>query len=172
MSQGQSKDDLIYPVPPDIYHYENVIFLGFTDKEILLIVGVAVVFSMLFGLAGFILGAVIALLFVKRLDVLSNRSIISYWTGKIITESRNTVIEIPKLMPNTKGSIEFMTWDFKPVMDIQAYSDDVSIHAPRGGSDGNIWVLPIIQAPYLAACLPLPRFSCLFLPFLTVIFGC
>ena len=119
----ENKDDLIYSVPPDIYHYENIIFLGFTDKEILLIAGVAVIFSLIFGLFGFIFGALLALVLVKRLDALSNRSIISYWIGKITVESRNKVIELPKILPQPRSSIELMTWNFKPIIGIESIEE-------------------------------------------------
>ncbi|WP_322507774.1 hypothetical protein [Anaerolinea sp.] len=115
------KNDLVYTIPPDMLHYENVILLGLTDKELVFIGTVSITASFLFGVIGGILGALLTFLVVKRYDSFANRSLFSYLAGKIVVESRENRFEIPRIIPKSASDVELMTWDFKPVLGIEDF---------------------------------------------------
>jgi hypothetical protein len=73
------------------------------------------------GLAGIILGAICglgALMSVKKLDALGNRSVVVYLFARVVYNARRTVIELPLIMPVGNEALVVESWKGETLMTV------------------------------------------------------
>ena len=118
----ESVDDLRYEWPDNVLGYETKMWGGLTLQEMLAAIApfmlcVFVVKS----LTGLLLGAVCglgALMSVKKLDALGNRSVVVYLFARVVYNAKRAVIELPLIMPVGNEALVVESWAGETLMTV------------------------------------------------------
>ena len=118
----ESVDDLRYEWPDNVLGYETKMWGGLTLQEMLAAIAPFMVCVFVFrGLAGIILGAICglgALMSVKKLDALGNRSVVVYLFARVVYNARRAVIELPLIMPVGNEALVVESWKGETLMTV------------------------------------------------------
>ena len=112
-------DELQYPIPPDVLHYEPRFIFGLSATD-LLVAAIPAILLMAIGLIvpGLLMGAV-ALSLLKRFDRFGNRSFPVYYIQRWQYNRARRKVVIPLVLPPDAQSMSFETWDGEVLFGIE-----------------------------------------------------
>jgi len=106
----QSVDDLQYDWPPNVLLYEQRFLFGLTVTDLLVVAGCMILPMMVHFLLG-LLGGLVGLLLVKRIDGLGDRRLPEYLLARIYHRFNRKTVTLPRILPAGKGSFEITDLD-------------------------------------------------------------
>ena len=108
-------DELNYPVPPDILHYESKYMLGFGINDLMAALFVTMPVMLSVGpITGLIAGGM-ALIAMRRYDGLGNRSLVTYFAAMLWYRLRPQTISMPRTLPPGAARLEVHSWEGAPM---------------------------------------------------------
>ena len=118
----ESVDDLRYEWPDNVLGYETKMWGGLTLQEMLAAIAPFMVCVFVVrSLAGLLLGAICglgALMSVKKLDALGNRSVVVYLFARVVYNAKRAVIELPLIMPVGNEALVVESWKGETLMTV------------------------------------------------------
>jgi len=108
-------EELNYPIPPDILHYESKYMLGFGINDLMFAMLAAMPLMLSVGPIVGLLAGGITLIAMRRYDGLGNRSLITYFAAMLWYRLRPLSVVMPRTLPPGAARLEVHSWEGAPM---------------------------------------------------------
>jgi hypothetical protein len=113
-------NELRYPIPPDVLHYEPRFIFGLSATDLLVATIPALLLGTTLGWVAGVVMAVVALSLLKRFERFGNQSLPMYYFQRWQYTRRSRPVHLPLVLPAEAENLQFETWEGDKLFDIEA----------------------------------------------------